>query len=132
MNATFFKLTIAVFLCLFSVSCTKPIFYWGNYSQTLYKMKKNIDEKSRNEHKDELLKIMKKSKKKKINVPPGVYCEYGYLMYQEDNFDEALKYYELEKETYPESKTFVDRLIALMSGKKPGSSNVSSEIKDSQ
>jgi hypothetical protein len=95
-------------------------------------MKKNIDEKSRNEHKDELLKIMKKSKKKKINVPPGVYCEYGYLMYQEDNFDEALKYYELEKETYPESKTFVDRLIALMTGKKPGSSNVSSEIKDSQ
>lgn len=132
MNATFLKLTIAVFLCLFLVSCTKPIFYWGNYSQTLYRMKKNPDEKSRNEHKDELLKIMKESKKKKNNVPPGVYCEYGYLMYQEDNFDEALKYYELEKETYPESKTFVDRLIALMTGKKPGDSNVSSEIKDSQ
>lgn len=134
MNTSFLKLTNTIFLCLFMASCTGPIFYWGDYSHTLYRMKKNADEKSRGEHKKELLEIIEKTKKKKYTIPPGVYCEYGYLMYQEDNLEEALKYYELEKETYPESKTFVERLIAMIAGEKPSeNSNISnSEINESQ
>lgn len=105
--------------CLLAVGCTPgPIFYWGNYSQTLYKMKKNPDVKFRETHKQELLKIIEKSKKKKLKTPPGVYCEYGYLLYQDGNTDEALNYINLEETTYPESKTFTQRLKKMISGNK--------------
>jgi hypothetical protein len=109
------------------MTCAAPIFYWGNYSQTLYKMKKDPDVKHRNAHKKELVKIMKTSEKKKLRVPPGVCCEYGYLMYQDGNTGEALKYIDLEETTYPESKTFTQRLKKSITGKKSADNSHDSE-----
>ena len=82
-------------------------------------MKKNPDVKYREAHKEELLEIMKKSETKKLKVPPGVYCEFGYLMYQDGNTDEALEYIELEEKTYPESIIFTQRLKTMITGQKP-------------
>ncbi len=119
---------LAGFSCLFLTSCApSKLFYWGDYSHTAYNLKKNPDSKHREAHKRELLEIMEKSKKRKLKVPPGVYCEYGYLMYQDGNSDEALKYFELEETTYPESRTFTHRLRMMVSGEKPAAPSVESE-----
>ena len=128
-----FRITVFLlcFACLFFTSCTtSALFYWGNYSQTSYNMKKNPDEKHREAHKKELLAIMEKSEKKKLKVPPGIYCEYGYLMHQDGNNDDALKYFELEETAYPESKTFTQRLRSMVTGAKTAAAAVKSEEAD--
>jgi hypothetical protein len=63
---------------------------------------------------------VEKSKTSGLLVPPGIYAEYGFVLAQEGKSEEAQVYFNLEKEKYPESKIFVDRLISTL-GKKGGS-----------
>ena len=44
-------------------------------------------------------------------MPPGVYAELGFNYADKGNNVEAIKYFELEKNTYPESAKFMDSLI---------------------
>ena len=104
-------------LCLIMVSylfigCAtqKPMYYWGNYSSSLYSYKKLPNEKNLQKHKQVLFEIIEKSNAKGVRVPPGVYCEYGYIFMKEGKNKEALKYFELEEQTYPESKLFIQNL----------------------
>ena len=46
-------------------------------------------------------------------VPPGIYAEYGYALYEEGNAPEAIKYFERERDTWPESRVFMEKLIAI-------------------
>ena len=80
-----------IFLCLIFNSCTqkKTIFYWGDYSNTLYEYKKDPNDENLAKHKEAMQDIISKSKEKNINVPPGVYCEYGYILAQEGMKSEA-------------------------------------------
>lgn len=116
MNVSKLITYVVTLSCLIVSTCTQPIFYWGNYSHTLYQMKKNPDIKFREAHKKELLSIINKSHKMKKTVPPGVYCEYGFLMYQDGNTEDAIKYIDLEETTYPESQTFTQRLKKMITG----------------
>jgi hypothetical protein len=96
----------------FFVGCAtqKPMYFWGNYSSSLYAYKKTPNEENLLKHKKELLKIIEESKARGLRVPPGVYCEYGYILMKEGKNEEALKYYELEEQTYPESTIFIQHL----------------------
>jgi len=88
----------------------KPMYNWGDYSSSLYKLKKDPCDENLMKYKQVLLKIMEDSKKKGLRVPPGVYCEYGYISMKEGKTDEALAYFDLEEKTYPESVVFMQRL----------------------
>jgi hypothetical protein len=87
------------------------LYYWGNYSNSLYNFKKNPDESTKKSHIESLEKIINKSNYHGKKIPPGVYCEYGYYFLLEENYLEAKKYFELEKKLYPESTKFVDILL---------------------
>jgi hypothetical protein len=117
-------LFISMIICFFLSGCAPvahhPQYYWGNYSHALYKNKKDHTPESYQEYKNALADIMEKSKTKGLLVPPGIYSEYGFILAQEGKFEEAQVYFNLEKEKYPESKIFVDRLINTL-GKKGGS-----------
>ena len=107
------KILIALFfLSAFSVGCAthEPMYYWGNYSQSLYKYKKTPTPENQAAHKAVLVKIIEESDKNSKRVPPGVCCEYGYILLKEGNTQEALRYFDLEEKAYPESKAFLDRL----------------------
>ncbi|MFZ3136044.1 MAG: DUF4810 domain-containing protein [Thermodesulfovibrionales bacterium] len=88
----------------------KPMYSWGDYSSSLYKLKKNPCEETLMKHKQVLLKIVEDSKENSLRVPPGVYCEYGYILMKEGKSNEALSYFDLEEKTYPESAVFIQRL----------------------
>ena len=105
---------IFIFLTLIASSCTqkKTIFYWGDYSNTLYDYKKTPNDENLNKHIEAIQDIIDKSNEKNIKVPPGVYCEYGYILAKEGKKDEAIKYFELEGNTYPESAAFIKKMIA--------------------
>lgn len=105
-----------ILLILLSVFCftgcatQKPMYSWGDYSSSLYKLKKDPCDENLMKHKQVLLKIMDDSKKNGLRVPPGVYCEYGYASMKEGKTNEALAYFDLEEKTYPESAVFMQRL----------------------
>ena len=99
-------------MALLSVGCAmpKPMYYWGNYPHTLYAYKKAPSDATLQKHKEELIKIIEKSKELEIRVPPGVYGEYGFILVKTGDKEGALKYFGLEQQTYPESKIFIDKM----------------------
>lgn len=106
------RIHIILFLILsFILGCaTERLYYWGNYSQTLYRYKKSPNEETLAAHKACLLSIIEESNKKNNKIPPGLCCEYGYILLKEGKTDQALYYFEMEEKNYPESKVFMDRL----------------------
>ena len=95
----------------FIVGCAQErLYYWGNYSQTLYKYKKLPKEENLEAHKACLVQIIEESNKRNKRTPPGVCCEYGYILLREGKTQQALVYFEMEEKTYPESKVFIERL----------------------
>jgi len=89
----------------------QPMYYWGNYSDTLYKYKKNATPEMLDAHKTELLSIISKSEQKGLRVPPGVSAELGYILLLQGLNDQAIYYLEKEKSNYLESTQFIDDLL---------------------
>ena len=98
---------------LYIVGCAptqNTIFYWGNYSSTLYKYKKTPDEKNRAAYKASLKDILDNAKKKYKKIPPGVQAEYGFLLIKEGDVNSGQEDFAKEIQMYPESKDFVSKL----------------------
>tara|TARA_Y100000768_G_C23896557_1_gene642896 strand:- start:188 stop:499 length:312 start_codon:yes stop_codon:yes gene_type:complete len=90
---------------------SNSLYYYGKYSNTLYNFKSDMNDKQLEIHIEELHNIIELSKKKKKRVPPGIYAELGFYYSKKEQFSDALNFYELEKNTYPESSKFMTALI---------------------
>ena len=44
-------------------------------------------------------------------MPPGLYAEYGFLLYKTGKKEEGLNYMKQEKALYPESDAYISRII---------------------
>lgn len=106
-------LLISTVVLSFSFGCAnqKPMYYWGDYSGSLYKVHKDPNEKNVAEHQVQLEMIIKQSQERNLRVPPGVYGELGYIYALRNNSKEAVKLFEMEKQTYPESTIFMENMI---------------------
>ena len=106
-----FKFGLIFLLAIFLVGCFPPkMYYWGDYSDSLYRSKKNPSDESVLKHHQSLENIVEESKKNNLRVPPGVYAELGYLYFRQNKNQLAIQNFKLEKETYPEAAFFMDRL----------------------
>ncbi len=108
------RLLLVLFALAIFAGCAsqgKPMYYWGDYSHTLYELKKHPSDESLAKHIVCLDDIIKNSKEIGVRVPPGVYAEYGYRMLDMGKKNEAISYFRLEEQTYPESTVFMERLI---------------------
>jgi hypothetical protein len=102
-----------ILLVLSLAGCQKQgIFYWGDYSQTYYDEMKKPCEATSAAHLKTLETIIEQSRVKNLAVPPGVHAEYGFIMLKSGKTDVAIASFEQEKALYPESRVFMDRLIA--------------------
>ena len=70
---------IASLLCIGCATQKQPMYYWGNYSQSLYDSKKKPGSESLLAHRAALVHIVEESKNRNMRVPPGVYAELGYI-----------------------------------------------------
>jgi len=111
-------LMLLLFIFLFGCATQKPLYYWGDYSSSLYKYKKVPNEENLKTHKVVLVNIIEESNKMNLKVPPGVYCEYGYLLLKDGKKEEAMYYFDLEEKNYPESRQFLERFKAKIIEKK--------------
>ena len=98
--------------------CVSPPvnYYYGAYSRSLYRRKKDNTPESLAKHRDVLLDIIRTSERRGIKVPPGIYFEYGYLLAKEGS-PEAERYFGMEVKAYPESERFVSFVRAQLKGK---------------
>lgn len=113
---------LPAFLLILLTGCNQqkvipPIYKWGNYvnSSSDYGMNghnKEVQEK----HIAELRKIISESEAEDRRVAPGIYAELGQILFETGKQGEAKQYLLLEKQTYPESAIFMDRIIAKLYG----------------
>jgi|WetSurMetagenome_2_1015567.scaffolds.fasta_scaffold105519_3 hypothetical protein len=105
-------LVLVVVLCS---SCAQTGLYsWKDYQKTSY----NYYKKQSPESTAALIATYKKmiaseQTSKRQVVPPGIHAEYGYLLLQNGSKDEGIEQLKREVELYPESGTFVNRIIKL-------------------
>jgi len=111
MKIKLLMITCAALLITGCANTVKPMYEYGNYSESFYAMKRESGAETEAEWLQSLELIITKSEETSVRVPPGVYANLGYLNLRANNNKKAISYFELEKETYPESVLFMDRLI---------------------
>lgn len=83
-------------------------YMWKNYDSVLYRYYKNPAEK------EVFLKSLKKiidAGEKSNSVPPGLYAEYAYILYEMKKYPEAIVFFEKEKILWPMSSGIMDNMI---------------------
>lgn len=120
-------LLVMLMISIFLAGCApKKMYYFGNYSNTLYSLEKNQTEEALINHKQELEKILTESEIRNLPVPPGIYAELGYINLKANNSQKAIKLFQTESQLYPESKHLMDRLIQSAKAKENTELDVSS------
>jgi len=108
------KILILFFMAALISSCSKSMYSWCDYEKTSYNYYKKQTPQATNALIETYRNMIENaSKSKRKVVPPGMYAEYGYLLIQ--NGQKKLGLFELKKEieTYPESATYINRIIKL-------------------
>jgi len=93
---------------------SRSIYYWGDYSDTLYQYKKSPSDKTFARHKKELEKVIDQSAQRGKLVPPGLYFELAMLEIKQGNVERGKALMRREMETYPESSQMVTKAMALI------------------
>lgn len=108
-----FKTLMSVAVALTVTACattSTQIYYWGNYSDTAYQLKKEPSDKTREAHKASLQNILDVATSKNKRVPPGIYAELALIEMESGQSAQALQLLQQEKLLFPESAQLVDTL----------------------
>ena len=102
------KALLSSLFLLLLAGCTTDKYAWNNYDDKLYAYYKNPHEVEQfAAHLKETIALGEKTN----NLPPGIYAEYGYLLYEMQNFSEAIVYFDKERARFPESQFLMARMI---------------------
>lgn len=106
---------VFLFSLVFLVSACTTVsgagYYWGGYAKTSYLIVNEPSEQSYKMHIEELSRIIEKSEEESLKVPPGIHAELGFMFLKLGENESADTHFNLEKEIYPESTTFLERLM---------------------
>ena len=115
------RASLAILVLVFISGCATNVsqsnLYWGDYSKTLYMVKKEPGEASNAAHEEELQSIVEESKDMNLRVPPGIYAELGLYAIEQGDNDAAQNYFRLEQETYPEGAILMQHTLKDKLGK---------------
>jgi len=106
------KAVYSIVFCLFLGACAgKQIYYWRNYEPIVYSSFSNPGKQSPEEQIELLLKDLDQTQQNKLKVHPGLYAQLGYLHAQRGDVQNAQKYFDLERNAFPESEKLMQRFI---------------------
>ena len=97
------------------------LYSWGEFPQQTYIMLSAPEKSGPQEQIAKLEKDIEKAKASNRAVPPGLYAHLGLLNLNINNLSAAGQYFELERQTYPESTVLMDRLLQKMKPSVKGS-----------
>ncbi len=103
------RFTVLVVVVFLLPGCATPTkYHWGKYENSLYKQYKNPADQ---EQFAVSLAAAIAAGEQTGTVPPGIYAEYGYVLYSTGRNADAISYFEKEKKTWPESTLLMDKMI---------------------
>ena len=107
------KLFIAVALAFSFGSCTttNSLYSWYDYEGITYQYSKRQTEELKDKVLMQYQKLIKGQKATRGVVPPGMYAEYGYLLYKIGKKEEGIEFLKQEMELYPESEKYISRIV---------------------
>lgn len=125
-----------IFCCLmFSTllleGCAQPgLFYWGEYEGSLYERYVANDSGHTEAH---LQESFAEAQKNNQRVPPGLYADYGFMLYKRGDKSGAINFFDKEKKLYPESSLLMTKLIDRVNQQKnPGQLKSAEPIKSNE
>ena len=104
----FYKVWLLFFLLLCAAGCSTSRYEWSNYDNKLYQHYKNPAEYDL--FIGQLREVIDEAEASG-KVPPGIYAEYGFVLYEKGDFQESVKYFKLESDKWPESRVFMTKMI---------------------
>lgn len=113
----FRKIIVLLFIFVstlsFMTSCmsTQTLYSWYDYEDTTYQFSKKHTEELKLSVFEEYAKVIEKQKGTRGVVPPGMYAEYGYMLYRTGKQEEGLNFLKKEIALYPESEKYISRII---------------------
>ncbi len=87
---------------------------WGIYDGLVYDMYAKPGEATPTVQISLLSAQIEQTKSAGLKVPPGVHAHLGYMQYIAGNIDAALDEFDQERANYPESATFIDKIIGQL------------------
>lgn len=107
------KLFIVAICVIAFTSCAtqKSLYTWYDSEDATYKYTKRGTDELLTKAMAQYEKVISKQKGTRKVVPPGVNAEYGYLLYKAGKKEEGLALLKAEIKAYPESETFISRII---------------------
>ena len=106
-----FVLTAVAALALCSCTPTTTLYSWYDYEDTTYQYNKKHTDELKGKVLEQYEKLIEKQKGLRKTVPPGLYAEYGYMLYMTGKTEEGLELLKKEMSLYPESKTYISRIV---------------------
>ncbi len=104
------RLMLLVFITTALYGCSSTRYHWDGYDDKLYSYYKTPAESERLV--EGLYEIIQEGEAEN-RIPPGIYAEYGYMMYERGRFPEAAIWFGKERDKWPESRFFMERMIAI-------------------
>ena len=108
------RLLLFMMIAVIAAGCTQTRYAWNGYDDKLYSYYKNPVEADR--FMEALQEIMQEGEASG-RVPPGIYAEYGYQLYERGRYPEAVIWFTKERTAWPDSRILMDRMIALANGR---------------
>lgn len=106
------KIGIILICSCLCISCTTTSKYsWYDYEDLTYKYSKKNTEELQVRVLEQYKKMIDKQKGTRGVVPPGLYAEYGYLLYKTGKTNEGISFLKEEIKLYPESEKYISRII---------------------
>lgn len=104
-------ITLFVITTITSCSTNKTLYSWYNYEDITYQYSKKITDELQVKVLEQYQKLTEKQKGIRGTVPPGLYAEYGYLLYKTGKQKDGLNFLKEEVKLYPESEKYISRII---------------------
>jgi len=116
MKAAWIKGASAIALVALASGCAQQQvakYNWGDYESAMYRYYSTPGDS--HAFAEKLLAAIQASEAANRKVPPGMYAEYGELLYEGGDNANAITYFEKEKTTWPESAVLMTNMIRLAS-----------------
>jgi len=104
-------------LLLTGCASQRSLYEWSNQSDAMYSQLVNHEEAAAFKY---LQETIAKAEKKQRPVPPGVYADYGFMLYRQGKHAEAASYFQREADAFPESAMLMQRVSARLATQADG------------
>jgi hypothetical protein len=99
--------------------CATPsIYHWGEFEAGLNERYVNQNDSEADVY---LFETISTAEQQHLRVPPGAYADYGFVLFRRGDRQGAITYFEKEKQTFPESSAFMNKLIERVKQKEKDS-----------